>query len=107
MDITLPPIMATLQVVAVQNLQGRVHPHVRVFGYRPGDAERVIVEVALSPDDAFDLIESAQRDKAFPEIEIIERAVVKVLTTAGLRVVHFDDVGDDPTGPPLHPRRGA
>jgi hypothetical protein len=106
-DIFIPQPMSTLQVVAVQNLTGRQHPHVRVFGYRPEDPQRVILEVALYPDDAVDLIAAADTNKKFPEIEIETRYVMKILSTAGLDVIHIGEVGDDPTGPPLHPRRGA
>lgn len=107
-EIKIPEEFTTLQVVAVQNLQGRKHAHVRVFGYPTGDPERTLVEVALNPDDAVDLISEADTNKAFPEIEIASRAVVKILTTMGLDVIHIGEVGDDPSsGPPLHPRRGA
>lgn len=107
MDIIIPEQLVTLKVVAVQNLQGRKHEHVRVFGYRPSDAHRVIVEVACSPTDAVDLIAYADTCKEFPEIEVNDRAIVKILTTAGLDLIHIGEVGDDPNGPPLHPRRGA
>ncbi len=106
-DITLPQPMTTLQVVAVQNLTGRMHDHVRVFGYRVTDPERLLLEVALFPDDAVDLIASADVEKKFPEIEIETRYLMKILTTAGIDVIHIGEVGDDPNGPPLHPRRGA
>ena len=104
-DITIPEPVSTLQVIAVQNLTGRRHPHVRVFGYRPEDPQRVILEVALSPDDAVDLIAEASTNNEFPEIEIETRYVMKILNTDGIDVLHFGGAGDDP--PPLHPRRGA
>ena len=106
-NIQIPEALVTLQIVAVQNLQGRMHQYVRVFGYRPADPARVIVEVALEPEDAFDLIEAADRDKQYPEIEINDRAIVKILTTAGLDLIHIGQVGEDPEGPPLHPRRSS
>ena len=108
MNVTIPQPMTTLQVVAVQNLTGRQHSHVRVFGYRVEDPMRLLLEVALFPDDAVDLISAADVEKKFPEIEIETRYIMKILTTAGIDVIHIGEVGDDPTsGPPLHPRRGA
>jgi hypothetical protein len=106
-NILFPEMRATIQVVAVQNLTGRKHPHVRVFGYRTGDVEKTIIEVALQPEDAVDLIAAADKEKSFPEIDVPANAVVRILTTAGIDVIHIGEVGDDPNGPPLHPRRGA
>lgn len=108
-DIPFPEQFSTLQVVAVQNLTGRKHDHVRVFGYNIHDQseEKLIVEVALNAQDAVDLIAAADRERRFPEIEVPTRSIVLILSTAAIDVIHIGQVGDSPDGPPLHPRRGA
>lgn len=103
MDLVIPESYTTLQVVAVQNLKGRQHAHVRVFGYRTGDANRVIVEVAVDPDEAVDLIAAADREKKFPEIEVPSRYIIYIITTGGIDMIHIGEVGEDPNGPGPHP----
>ena len=98
----MPVPMTTLQVVAVQNLTGRAHEHVRVFGHVPEDPERTIVEVPLYSHDAVEIIEIAAREKAFPEIEVPSRSIVRILTTDGIDVIHMGNAGEDPRNPGPH-----
>lgn len=83
--------MTTLQVVAVQNLAGRGHAHVRVFGYRPGDLNRRIMEVATNVADATDLITYAADHKAFPEIEVPDNAWIPCLNTGDMEMIHLKE----------------
>jgi len=93
-----PPQFTTLQVVAVQNLNGRKHDYVRVFGHDVNDMgdTKLVVEVALSPKDAMELIEVAARERKFPEIEVPERSIVKILNTDNIELLHIGQVGEDP-----------
>jgi len=106
-NLTPPEPFATLQVVAVQNLVGRKHDYVRIFGFKEHDPLRKVVEVAVYANDAVDIIETAHREKQFPLIEVPERAIINILTTAGIDVIHIGTVGEDPNGPGPHGRKGA
>jgi hypothetical protein len=80
--------MTELQVIAVQNPTGRLHEHVRVFGYRLPDLKRRVWEVAVTVADAADLIAMAHSDKEFPIIEVDERKIVGCLNTGGIEMIH-------------------
>jgi hypothetical protein len=107
LDILFPEAMTTLQVIAVQNLVGRKHDYVRVFGFKENDPEHKAVEVALNASDAVDLIEHANREKSFPLIEVPSRCIISILTTYGIDVIHIGEVGEDPKGPGPHGRKNA
>lgn len=106
-NIRVPPDMTTLQVVAVQNLVGRLHAYVRVFGFKEHDPNHKIMEVALNADDAVELIEIANRDKNWPVIEVPTRTLIGILNTDGIDVIHIGVVGEDPKDLGPHGRRGA
>ena len=103
LDIAFPVPFTTIQVVGIQHLAGRGHHYVRCFGYRTADPNRQIVEVALDPNDAVEIIELADKKKQFPEIEIPSRSIISILNTDGLNLIHIGEVGE----PPPLPRRGA
>lgn len=93
----IPPSIVTFQVIAVQNLAGRKHDYVRVFGFDVNDTEKRIREVALSPADAVEIIKEMDRNKQRPEIEILSSAIVYVLSTGDMQMIHLGE-NDMPGG---------
>ena len=91
MELFRPKPMTTLQVVGVQNLVGRKHEWVRVFGYKEGDPNKKLYEVALNSKDAVDLIEDANATKTFPMIEVPSNTIVTILNTSDIEVIHMGD----------------
>lgn len=88
---TLAGLFIPLQVTGVQYMPGRVHKHVRVFGYRAYDPDRKVMEVAVDPKDATEIMEYAQINQAFPEVEVPSRALAVVLNVGDMKVVRMEE----------------
>lgn len=80
----------TIQIVAVQSPENRGHVHVRVFGYRVSDMARRIVEVALSPEDAADLVADCRAlGNEWPAIEVPDNSWAFIINTGDMPMIHL------------------
>lgn len=79
-----------IQVVAVQHPTGRGHTHVRIVGYLSGDLKRRLVEVHVAVGDAATMIRDAEREKAFPLIEVDSRSWMWCLNTGDFNAVTIE-----------------
>lgn len=80
--------MTTIRIVQVQQPAGRKHDHVRAFGYREADPERLRVEVVMSPADAADIIAECARSASYePVVEVEDSAWIYCVSNYGLKLV--------------------
>lgn len=83
--------MIAIQLVAVQHPGGREHDHVRAFGYRVRDVRKRMVEVALTTDEALDVLAKAEVERKFPELTVPDHEWSYCLNTGDVAMVHYPD----------------
>lgn len=83
--------MVEIQVVAVQQLEGRETDYVRVLGYFPTDLLRRVVEVSATPADAVAILEHARATRTYPVLEVPDNRWVHTLTTGEKNFIHLKE----------------